>query len=317
MAAIALRHSLFWLVVSSGILAGSYGTSQTPKPKPKSQSSTKEMDRPYLMINSAIPGGFVAATIVKDADSFVEVTANLGSQEIGKYKRKVESLVYDACDRDLQSSDFANLKSPDTFEPTMPTITFGRGIGNDVSTIQMRTFGLRDVPEKARPFLESSKKAIDYVRQSKLRVIQGTVQSTQAKFSTQDAIGFEITLTNVGSEAVSISNPLNGESPVTAVVVALSKLAGNEASPPEVIEVRKNELRFIQRDTPDQPQVAGAKIRLLAEASLSMLVKKPLYLKPGQYRATVVLHFVNMDSKDGSEISGKLSLQAESFLVEQ
>ncbi|MFY2559346.1 hypothetical protein ACN469_17065 [Corallococcus terminator] len=87
------------------------------------------------------------------------------------------------------------------------------GESSDGEDVDTRTFPLHSVPDVLEPLLNEMCKAAEQMLTRPLRVLRGERALTSPRFPLEKLVSFEVTLRNVGIQAIETENPFDPHAP--------------------------------------------------------------------------------------------------------
>jgi hypothetical protein len=199
----------------------------------------------------------------------------------------------------VRRSGYDRLPVPASVPPETKFITVGERLeGQPLPTL--RQFDLRLVPPAIGALGQQVEKVIDDIRQHRSRVIQAGAAWLRSPIDASEPLGLRITLHNAGALPLALGNPLGAArgSWCGLRLFLYDVAAATESS----VDLELVHLRSAP-GTPVDPIVT-----LAPRGTLTVDVKKRVYLVPGHYTARISYQNVADDPDDPQLVRGELML---------
>jgi len=273
------------------------------------------MSKGYLMLLLDLANGSLGAAFPPAGKGSLDLSGNfLGRQEIGYYEAELPPGVYARLKQLYGGIDFDAL--PATLELPPDTKTVSVGESPDGDDIDTRGFALNSIPSALEPLLNEMRKAAEHMLAHPLRVLRGEGAPTQRQFDMERPVSFEVTLRNVGTQAIETRNPFAPHAPERTnlrLIVAKDK-------PPE--QLREGESLWMELGAENVHLLDGRGpprdryLTLAPGAELRFMVRKKLLSSPGAYRAALT-YFTSRGKRGLGMMDGHLTMDLGRFEVIQ
>ncbi|NMO18765.1 hypothetical protein HPC49_13980 [Pyxidicoccus fallax] len=264
------------------------------------------MSKGYLVLFMDLPNGSLGAAFSSAGKGSVDLSNNfLGRPEIGYYETELPPGTYARLKQLHGAVDFGAM--PVTTELPPDTKTLSVGESPDGEDIDTRTFPLHAVPDALEPLLNEMRKAAEHMLARPLRVLRGEGAPSSPRFPLEKPVSFEVTLRNVGTQAIETENPFVPHAP-DRTNLRLLVLKDKPAEQLREGDSLWMELGMENVHPPEgQKPPEGRRLTLKPGAELRFVVRKKLLSAPGAYRAALT-YFTSRGQRGLETMEGQLTL---------
>lgn len=300
----ACSASLLWLVLAPAITAAQPATKDTKMTEPS-----------YIHWHQALSQGGSVMTAVGPDWGSVDLSANLGSEEIGYYQAPLPRERFDQL---LQLMD--RLKFDE--EPPAPavpigtaTLSFGKNYKGDPTAAVVHGWAIYQFPARLQPLLDALQAVTSEVRKQPVRAVRAQGTLSVREVSRAEAPAFTVTLTNVGREPIKVDNPFHRrmEEALTVRLVIRKDKPSSQLREGDVLWV-ECAARHVRLPDPKRAAPDARKVKLAPGEALRFVVQKELQLEPGAYLAHV-RYWTSRARDDVSALGGELEVDLGRFTV--
>lgn len=293
-----------WLLLLPAIAAA-----QAPVKEPKTMEPT------YIHWYQALSMNGAVMTAIAPEWASADVSANLGTHpEVGYYQAALPRARFEAMLQLMDATGFDTEPNGPPVVPDTAIMSFGKTFADPTKTT-VRGWAVHELPPKFVPLRDAFSQLTEELRAHAVRAVRGTAAPVARELSVKDVPAFEVTLTNVGREAVKLNNPFHKQMEEQLTV----RLMVRRNKPWE--QLRETEQLFIEcavghirMPDPKAKPPEGRKVKLAPGESLRFVVRKPLQLAPGDYVAQIV-YLTTATPPDPSALRGELALDTAAFTV--
>ena len=163
----------------------------------------------------------------------------------------------------------------------------------------MTAFPLSKIPPAVQLAVKKFDELLELVKAHPIRVVRGVARWSKPFFATDEELGVELELTNVGSESLTIANPFEAEEfPKGSIRLALRPVT--DSSDGEVVQLGVADV--VTR----RPLNRSKGLTLVPRQSWKVRLARRVHIVPGRY--TGVLSYRSGLSSKESEIDGDLPM---------
>jgi hypothetical protein len=320
-----LLHGLGWLAVALGLLGAAPPAAlkdvhpKTPQGLPDAGGLSLRkgdvMSKGYLVLLLDLANGSLGAAFPPVGKGSVDLSGNfLGRQEIGYYEAELPSGAYARLKQLYGGIDFEALPPTGDLPPDTKTVSVGES--PDGEDLETRGFALTAMPGALEPLLNEMRKAAENMLAHPLRVLRGEGAPTQRQFDMERPVSFEVTLRNVGTQAIETENPFVPHAPERTNL----QLIVSKDKPPE--QLREGESLWMELGVENVHPLDGKEPPKARRLTLSpgeefrFLVRKKLLSSPGSYRGALT-YFTSRGKRGLETMDGRLTMDLGRFEVVQ
>jgi hypothetical protein len=270
-------------------------------------SEAAPMDEPVAINFSRDVGwsGSEGLELIRDGSSTLDLSFNYdGRPEIGTWQAVLPPKHFDATWALLRVSGYKTLPGPSSVAPGTKLLSIGvRGREDQVPW--MRGFWMKPPPPELVPTVAALDAAMAELRKHPLRVLRGQASLGSPRVKKGQRAALTVRLTNVGSQMLTISNPLVGDpgSPGDWSGLRLTFADPHGKESDENLDVSTADVRAM-------PSTREPTLHLAPGASLDLEIRQNLDVPSGTYQLRVEYHNMIGDSSDSSVVRGTLGLDA-------
>lgn len=264
------------------------------------------MDEPVAINFSRDVGwsGSEGLELIRDGSSTLDLSFNYdGRPEIGTWQAALPPERFDAAWALLRIAGYKTLPGPSTVEPGTKLLSIGvRGREDQLPWI--RGFSIVPPPELV-PTVAALDAAMAELRKHPLRVLRGQASLGSPRVKKGRRAALSVRLTNVGSQVLTISNPLVGDPGASGdwsgLRLTFKDPCGKEGD--ENLDVSTVDVRSSQ-------STREPTLHLAPGAGVDLEIRQSLDVPSGTYQFRVEYHNMIGDSSDSSVVPGTLWLDA-------
>ena len=264
------------------------------------------MDEPVAINFSRDVGwsGSEGLELIRDGSSTLDLSFNYdGRSDIGTWQAVLPPERFDAAWALLRVTGYKTLPGPSTVAPGTKMLSIGvRGREDQLPWI--RGFSIEPPPELV-PTVAALDAAMAEIRKHPLRVLRGQASLGSPRVKKGRRAALTVRLTNVGSQMLSISNPLVGDPGApgdwSGLRLTFKDPRGKEGD--ENLDVSTANVR-------SSLSTREPTLHLAPGASLNLEIRQGLDVPSGTYQLRVEYHNMIGDSSDSSVVPGTLWLDA-------
>jgi hypothetical protein len=243
--------------------------------------------------------------LVRDGESSMDLTLNYdGRPEIGTWQATLPREHFEAAWSALRVSGYQKVPEPSMIQPGMQLLDIGvRGPQDRLP--RTHSFWQDPVPPELVRTLAALDVAMAELRKHPLRVLRGKASLGSPRVKKGHQADLSVRLTNVGSQMLTISNPLVGDPGApgdwSGLRLTFKDPRGKEGD--ENLDVSTADVR-------SSPSTRAPTLRLAPGDSLDLEIRQNVDVPSGTYQLRVEYHDMIGESRDPSVVRGTLRLDA-------
>ncbi|PCC73213.1 hypothetical protein SAMN02745121_03060 [Nannocystis exedens] len=147
------------------------------------------------------------------------------------------------------------------------------------------------LPAEVLPIMEAFHKMVDEAFASPREVLAGTARWTAPSFSAREPLRLEFTLSNKGTQQISLQDPMAPEEGESLLSLLISQVPSREvpAPTPKHVTITPHMLSRPDQAQPHARRAPGSRLELAPGESVRFVATPSAYLSPAEHRAVLLL----------------------------
>jgi hypothetical protein len=252
--------------------------------------------------------GSVIAELCRGQPSTIQVTFNYDRRpEIGLYRGALSDDVFARLLAGVQGSGYQQLFKPGVHSPGTKFIVLGERQAGEAMP-KLLSFELNDLPPAVSAVAQEIETVIAELRRNRTRVIEASAAWIKPVFDPNEVLALQVALRNIGTAPLSLSNPLGAPA---GTWCGLRLFVSDQRGEEQCLELQASHLRGPRGGS------AESSLALPPAASLSFVVRKKVFLSPGQYECAFSYRNVIAEQDNGDFVEGEISMAIAPLIVQQ
>jgi hypothetical protein len=220
--------------------------------------------------------------------------------QIGAWRTTLDAALIASAQQVLHASNYRTIPGPARHRPDTKFAGFReepmQGEGR-----RMTAFPLAEIPPAVQAAVKKFDELVELVKAHPVRVVRGVARWSKTTLDTDEELGVELELTNVGSASLNVANPFEAtEHPKGSIRLALRAVANSPEG--EVVEFGSADV--VTRRALERSPI----LTLAAKRTWKVRLARRVHLLPGRYTGVLTYRSGLPSKEDGPDIKGELPM---------
>lgn len=238
-----------------------------------------------------------------------------GRPEIGYYVHKFppqRALDFRALVEQAKVWDLPRLKSLAPEQPHVFMIA-----GDWEGTKRSVMWAIDALPAEVLPIMDAFHKMVDEAFASPREVLAGAARWMAPSFSAREPLRIEFTLSNKGTEQISLQDPMAPEEGGSLLSLLISQVPTRDVpSPtPKHVAITSHMLSRPDQAQPHAKKPAGSRLELAPGESVRFVATPSAYLSPAEHRAVLLLNTGQSPQPPNDHVLGVLAVDMQPIRI--